>query len=65
MAYSHDVDEVLEFLDDNPHSVAFLLNPVRIGSVISLADKGERMPQKSTFFHPKLGTGLVFNPLNP
>lgn len=65
VAYSHDVDEVLEFLDDNPHSVAFLLNPVRIGSVISLADKGERMPQKSTFFHPKLGTGLVFNPLNP
>ncbi len=63
--YSHDVKEVLEYLDDNPHGVAFLLNPVGIDAVISLADKGERMPQKSTFFHPKLGTGLVFNPLNP
>ncbi|MBK9613170.1 DUF1015 domain-containing protein [Candidatus Amarobacter glycogenicus] len=64
VVYSHDCDEVLEFLDDNPHAVAFLLNPVSIESVISLADKGERMPQKSTFFHPKLGTGLVFNPLD-
>jgi len=65
VVYSHDVHEVLDFLAENPGSSAFLLNPVTIGSVISLADKGERMPQKSTFFHPKLGTGLVFHPLNP
>jgi uncharacterized protein (DUF1015 family) len=63
--YSHDTAEVIEFLDDHAASVAFLLNPVGIDAVISLADKGERMPQKSTFFHPKLGTGLVFHPLNP
>ena len=43
--------------------MAFLLNPVDIDAVMALADQGERMPQKSTFFHPKLGTGLVFNPL--
>lgn len=61
--YSHDVAEVLEFLDTHPGAVGFLINPVGIESVLSLADKGERMPQKSTFFHPKLGTGLVFNPL--
>lgn len=63
--YSHDTNEVLKFLDARPGSVAFLLNPVTIGSVMGLADQGERMPQKSTFFHPKLGTGLVFHPLNP
>ncbi len=63
--YSHDVGEVTEFLDEHSGSVAFLLNAVAIQSVMSLADKGERMPQKSTFFHPKLGTGLVFHPLNP
>ena len=45
--------------------VAFMLNAVGIDSVMLLADKGERMPQKSTFFHPKLGTGLVFHPLEP
>lgn len=61
--YSHDLAEVTEFLDSNPGACAFLLNPVGIASVMSLADQGERMPQKSTFFHPKLGTGLVFNPL--
>ncbi len=65
VAYSHDVDEVLEFLDEQRPSVAFLLNPVTIDSVLALADRGERMPQKSTFFHPKLGTGLVFHPLEP
>jgi uncharacterized protein (DUF1015 family) len=45
--------------------VGFLLPPVGIDDVMSLADQGERMPQKSTFFHPKLGTGLVFHPLTP
>lgn len=65
VVYSHDVGEVLEFLDEHPGSCAFLINPVGIDTVISLADQGERMPQKSTFFHPKLGTGLVFNPLEP
>lgn len=63
--YSHDTHEVLEFLDAHPGSTAFLLNPVTIESVMGLADQRERMPQKSTFFHPKLGTGLVFHPLDP
>ncbi len=63
--YSHDTGEVLDFLDAHPGSTAFLLNPVTIDSVMALADQGERMPQKSTFFHPKLGTGLVFHPLDP
>lgn len=64
--YSHDLDEVFAFLEARPgSSAAFLLNPVRIDDVMKLADQGERMPQKSTFFHPKLGTGLVFYPLEP
>ena len=63
VVYSHDIAEVLEFLDEHPGSVGFLIRPVGIQSVLSCADRGERMPQKSTFFHPKLGTGVVFNPL--
>jgi uncharacterized protein (DUF1015 family) len=62
--YLHDIPEVTEKLAADG-GVAILLNPVRVKDVIDLADKGERMPQKSTFFHPKLGTGLVFNPLYP
>ena len=65
VSYSHDTREVLEFRQTAPQSTCFLLNPVGIGEVMALADQGERMPQKSTFFHPKLGTGLVFNPLEP
>jgi uncharacterized protein (DUF1015 family) len=42
---------------------AVLVNPVPITGVLDVADSGERMPQKSTFFYPKVPTGLVFNPL--
>jgi uncharacterized protein (DUF1015 family) len=42
---------------------AVLVNPVPITRVLDVADSGERMPQKSTFFYPKVPTGLVFNPL--
>ncbi len=44
--------------------VAFLLQHVPAEEVIGLADGGERLPQKSTFYYPKLGTGLVFAPLS-
>ncbi|MBI5946649.1 MAG: DUF1015 domain-containing protein [Chloroflexi bacterium] len=59
--YTHLTSEVLERVEGG--ACGFLLNPVGIGEVMGLADQGERMPQKSTFFHPKLGTGLVFHPL--
>jgi len=39
----------------------FLLNPTRIEDVLDVAQNGERLPQKSTFFHPKVYSGLVFN----
>ncbi len=60
--YSHDPAELLATRGDG---VAFFISAVSIGEVMALADQGERMPQKSTFFYPKLGTGLVFHPLYP
>ncbi len=63
--YTHDAGEVVDCVLGNPHTAGFLLSPVGIESVMALADQGERMPQKSTFFHPKLATGLVFHPLYP
>ena len=42
---------------------AVLLNPVSARRILAVADAGERMPQKSTFFYPKIPTGLLFNPL--
>ena len=40
---------------------AVLLEPLPVSTVLSLADAGERMPQKSTFFWPKATTGVLFN----
>ncbi|MEX0782355.1 MAG: DUF1015 domain-containing protein [Dehalococcoidia bacterium] len=63
--YTHDTAEVVARVMAEPETTGFLLSPVGIDEVMRLADQGERMPQKSTFFHPKLGTGLVFHPLTP
>jgi len=44
-------------------AVAFSMFPTTIAELMAIADAGETMPPKSTFFFPKLLTGLVFNPL--
>ena len=44
---------------------AVLLPPVRIDQIASWAHARRRMPPKSTFFHPKPRTGMVFRPLDP
>jgi uncharacterized protein (DUF1015 family) len=43
----------------------FVMNPTKVHEVKAVADAGEVMPQKSTFFYPKLASGLVLNPLDP
>ncbi|HXH22729.1 MAG TPA: DUF1015 domain-containing protein [Dehalococcoidia bacterium] len=43
---------------------ALLLNPTPVEQVVACALAGERMPQKSTFFYPKLATGVVMYPLD-
>jgi uncharacterized protein (DUF1015 family) len=41
------------------------MNPTRVSQVRDVSDAGEVMPQKSTFFYPKIASGLVVNPLDP
>lgn len=57
--YAHDADEAVRTVDTGKGQVAFLLNPTRAEQVMAVADRGERMPQKSTDFYPKLLTGMV------
>jgi uncharacterized protein (DUF1015 family) len=45
------------------YQVALFLNPTRPEQVIAVAEAGERMPEKSTFFYPKPPTGLVVRTL--
>ena len=43
----------------------FLVRPLRVEDVFEVAGRGETMPQKSTYFYPKLVSGLLFHPLEP
>ncbi|HDP23907.1 MAG TPA: DUF1015 domain-containing protein [Deltaproteobacteria bacterium] len=61
--YPHRAEEALDMVAREQADIAFLLNPTSIQEIIEIAEAGLRMPQKSTFFYPKVPTGLVFHPL--
>jgi len=65
--YIKDIGNAIEAatdkIDSGQRQVAFFMNPTRIQQVKDIADAGEKMPQKSTFFYPKVYTGLVINKL--
>ncbi len=61
--YVHLIDEVLQSASSRDCDLACLVPPAGMGDVESIASKLEKMPPKSTYFYPKLLTGLVFNPL--
>jgi len=57
-------DQALKKLKTAKYQAAFILNPTSVKEVKEIADQGEKMPQKSTDFYPKLLTGLVINKLS-
>lgn len=59
--YSHNNDELIEKADKNNLAIAIFLNPARIEQIMAVALSGEKMPSKSTFFYPKVLSGLVIN----
>jgi uncharacterized protein (DUF1015 family) len=61
--YVHLIDEVLESTSSKSCDLACLVPPATMQHVEQIASTGERMPAKSTYFYPKLLTGLVFNPI--
>jgi uncharacterized protein (DUF1015 family) len=63
IGYTPSIDDALSKLDAGDYQAAFLLRPTPIDQVREVAAAGETMPPKSTYFFPKLLTGLVFNPL--
>ncbi len=62
--YARDADEALRFVRSGEYDAAFLMRPTPIEQVRDVAAAGENMPPKSTYFFPKLLTGLLFNPLS-
>lgn len=61
ISYCREIDEALGAVRKGHSQVAFLLNPTQATVVKDIAFGGERMPQKSTDFYPKLMTGLMLN----
>jgi len=66
--YVHLVDELVEALetgdtDGKPFPLAAMIMPATLGHIRKISEHGERMPAKSTYFYPKLLSGLVVNPL--
>jgi len=57
--YVYNDEQAFDLVKEGRYQIAFLLNPTKVEQVVSVADKYEKMPQKSTFFYPKLLTGLV------
>lgn len=57
------IDESVWKVDRNEKQAAFFMNPPKISQIQMVADVGERMPQKSTYFYPKVFTGLTINKL--
>ncbi len=63
VTYQHGLEEVLTAVADGRASAAVLIRPVSIAEIERTAREGLLMPPKSTFFTPKLKTGLVIRPL--
>jgi uncharacterized protein (DUF1015 family) len=63
LGYARDADQALELVRAGDYDAAFFMAPTPIGRVRALAAAGESMPPKSTYFFPKVPTGLLFNPL--
>ncbi|MFA4991237.1 MAG: DUF1015 domain-containing protein [Candidatus Omnitrophota bacterium] len=59
--FTKDLDYAINEVDQARFSLAVLLNPVNITEIRDIAFAGRRMPQKSTYFYPKVLTGLVIN----
>jgi uncharacterized protein (DUF1015 family) len=62
--YVHLVEEVVESLDsEEKFPLAALVMPATVGHIRTISEHAERMPAKSTYFYPKLLSGMVINPL--
>ncbi len=60
--YTEEGVHALEAVESGAWDVALLLNPTPIEQVIAVSETGDRMPRKSTYFYPKLATGVVLLP---
>lgn len=63
--YSQDEELVLQALEKEDFQAAFILNATKAEEIQTIVASGEKMPQKSTYFYPKLPSGLIVNKIDP
>ncbi len=61
LTYTRSLHEALDGVNNGHYQASFILNPTRVSEIRDVAAAGEKMPQKSTYFYPKLITGLTMN----
>ena len=64
VTYTPHLRDAVAAVDRGDAAAAFLLRPPRIEDVFDVARRGDVMPQKSTYFYPKVTSGLLFHPLD-
>jgi uncharacterized protein (DUF1015 family) len=62
--FPHEISQLKELTDSDAYQLGLVLRATPLDSVRLVSEAGELMPQKSTFFYPKLATGLIVNPLD-
>jgi hypothetical protein len=63
LTYTKFFTEAIDGVDKGEFQCSFVLNPTRVTEIRDVAAAGEKMPQKSTYFYPKMITGMVMNNL--
>lgn len=64
VAYVHDPEEAFRMVRNGDGQIAFFIKGVPADVFEAVVGAGIRLPRKSTYFHPKLPSGLVINPLS-
>lgn len=64
LVFQHGVDNVVRRVASGEQQAGFLVRPATVAQIVDIAHGGERMPPKTTFFHPKPATGVVIRPLD-
>jgi uncharacterized protein (DUF1015 family) len=64
LGYARSHADAVGLIDAGEYEAAFFMAPIPVTRIQEVADAGETMPPKSTYFYPKVPTGLIFNPLD-
>ncbi len=64
ISYQQDTEDTLNAVEKGATQAVFILNPPQPEQILAVAMGGEKMPQKSTYFYPKLLSGLVINKID-